>query len=142
MVNTAMFSAAGPWSYFPISSNTPMIKSKPAVLPPTSHLTAFLFHSQLDSHISIYSVQKSRERATLRLPLYIIIGIVRQIHLYHRPGPSVRLPCLFAIESRWAAWGSGSSVPRPAVCVRASSHTPSNSEKEKVCYHLNLLLPV
>ena len=50
VVNAAMFSVAGPWgTHSHISPKSPMIKSKPTTLPSN------WFHSQSDSHSSIYS---------------------------------------------------------------------------------------
>ena len=74
----------------------------------------------------------SGESATLRLPLSIINGDVLQTHAAERPPfcwwraantrcrtpPRARLPCLFSIESRWAAWGKWKFGP-PAGCLCA-----------------------
>ena len=121
-----MFSVAGPWDTLShISPKSPMIKSKPITLPSN------WFHSQSDSHSSIYSGSSG-----------IIISNVLRIHVMHRATehamrqyatntrhrtpPRARMLCLFPIELVEQRRGCGSSVPRPTICVRASSHTAGN----------------
>ena len=73
----------------------------------------------------------SGESATLRLPLSIINGDVLQTHATERPRGRA-CPVCSQLNRAGQRGGSGSSVPRPAVCVRASSHTSSNNGKKEV----------
>ena len=59
------------------------------------------------------------------------VGDVLQTHAAERPRGRA-CPVCSQLNRAVPRRGSGSSVPRPAVCVRASSHTPSNNEKKEV----------
>ena len=72
----------------------------------------------------------SGKSATLRLPLSIINGDVPQIHAAERARGRACLVCS-QLNRAGQRERSGSSVPRPALCARASSHTPSNIEEKK-----------
>ena len=73
----------------------------------------------------------SGKSATLRLPLSIINGGVLQTHAAELPRGRA-CPVCSQLNRAGQRGGSGSSVPRPAVCVRASSHTSSNNGKKEV----------
>ena len=73
----------------------------------------------------------SGKSAILRLPLSIINGGVLQTHAAELPRGRA-CPVCSQLNRAGQRGGSGSSVPRPAVCVRASSHTSSNNGKKEV----------
>ena len=54
-----------------------------------------------------------------------------QTHVAERPRGRA-CPVCSQLNRAGQRGGSGSSVPRPAVCVRASSHTSSNNGKKEV----------
>ena len=58
-------------------------------------------------------------------------GDVLQTHAAERPRGRA-CPVCSQLNRAGQRGGSGSSVPRPAVCVRASSHTSSNNGKKEV----------
>ena len=122
-----MFSVAGPWDTLShISPKSPMFKSKPITLPSN------WFHSQSDSHSSIYSGSSGIIISNV-LHYYTSCTVLR-IHAMrqyatntrHRTPPRARMLCMFPIELVEQRRGCGSSVPRPTICVRASSHTSGN----------------
>ena len=112
-----------------------MIKFKPAVLPSYCAST----HSLMAVVVLTVEVTlpatppevSSGKSATLRLPLSIINGGVLQTHAAERPRGRA-CPVCSQLNRAGQRGGSGSSVPRPAVCVRASSHTSSNNGKKEV----------
>ena len=61
----------------------------------------------------------------------IINGGVLQTHAAELPRGRA-CPVCSQLNRAGQRGGSGSSVPRPAVCVRASSHTSSNNGKKEV----------
>ena len=60
-----------------------------------------------------------------------IDGSVPQTHAAERPRGRA-CPVCSQLNRAGQRGGSGNSVPRPAVCVRASSHTSSNNGKKEV----------
>ena len=112
-----------------------MIKSKPAALPlyyaSTHSLMAVVVLTVEVTLPATPPAVSSGESATLRLPLSIINGDVLQTHVAERPRGRA-CPVCSQLNRAGQRGGSGSSVPRPAVCVRASSHTSSNNGKKEV----------
>ena len=112
-----------------------MIKSKPAALPsycvPTHSLIAVVVYTVEVTLPATPPAVSSGKSATLRLPLSIINGGVLQTHSAERSRGRA-CPVCSQLNRAGQRGGSGSSVPRPAVCVRASSHTSSNNGKKEV----------
>ena len=112
-----------------------MIKSKPAALPlyyvSTHSLMAVVVLTVEVTLPATPPAVSSGKSATLRLPLSIINGDVLQTHVAERPRGRA-CPVCSQLNRAGQRGGSGSSVPRPAVCVRASSHTSSNNGKKEV----------
>ena len=112
-----------------------MIKSKPGALPSccasTHSLMAIVAYTVEVTLLATPPAVSSGKSATLRLPLSIINGGVLQIHAAELPRGRA-CPVCSQLNRAGQRGGSGSSVPRPAVCVRASSHTSSNSGKKEV----------
>ena len=112
-----------------------MIKSKPAALPSycasTHSLIAIVVYTVEVTLPATPPAVSSGKSATLRLPLSIINGDVLQTHAAERPRGRA-CPVCSQLNRAGQRGGSGSSVPRPAVCVRASSHTSSNNGKKEV----------
>ena len=112
-----------------------MIKSKPAALPlyyvSTHSLMAVVVLTVEVTLPATPPAVSSGKSATLRLPLSIINGGVLQTHAAELPRGRA-CPVCSQLNRAGQRGGSGSSVPRPAVCVRASSHTSSNNGKKEV----------
>ena len=110
-----------------------MIKSKPAALPlyyvSTHSLMAVVVYTVEVTLPATPPAVSSGKSATLRLPLSIINGDVLQTHAAERPRGRA-CPVCSQLNRAGQRGGSGTSVPRPAICSRASSHTPSKNEKE------------
>ena len=112
-----------------------MIKSKPAALPlyyaSTHSLMAVVVLTVEVTLPATPPAVSSGKSATLRLPLSNINGGVLQTHAAELPRGRT-CPVCSQLNRAGQRGGSGSSVPRPAVCVRASSHTSSNNGKKEV----------
>ena len=113
-----------------------MIKSKPAALPSyyvsTHSLIAVVVYTVEVTLPATPPAVSSGKSATLRLPLSIINGGVLQTHAAELPrGRACPVCSQLNRAGAGQRGGSDSSVPRPAVCARASSHTSSNHEKKE-----------
>ena len=99
-----------------------MIKSKPAALPlyyvSTHSLMAVVVLTVEVTLPATPPAVSSGKSATLRLPLSIINGGVLQTHAAELPRGRA-CPVCSQLNRAGQRGGSGSSVPRPAVCVRA-----------------------
>ena len=107
-----------------------MIKSKPAALPlyyaSTHSLMAVVVLTVEVTLPATPPAVSSGKSATLRLPLSIINGGVLQTHAAELPRGRA-CPVCSQLNRAGQRGGSGSSVPQPAVCARASSQTSSSS---------------
>ena len=126
LVDTVMIHSS--WSLvftFSHPLNTPMINAKPATLPSccasTRSLIAIIVYTVEVALLATPPAISSGESAALRPPLSIILDDVPQTHAAERPrGRAV--PCLFSIESRWAALGEEEVRSPGRLCAGLFAH--------------------